>query len=265
MKPLAILFSSLLVLTACQPKQPVVTGQVFIATQGGTSVKLGGISVLAVPAEVAARREADTLAAAQREREQAAAAHAAWFAAKNIAEEAVNRAQLEVNSSRAEVARLDRIRLQNLTAATRVADKHRADAERAIASVADLLKQAEAKAKADGAELDRLQKAFQQAATGEPAKPAEILAAMPRLASLKWPEAVAQATTDADGRFTLRPPAGALALVAVGQRTLLGKEVELYFWRVPVPTGDAAEVMLTGENARIMTGYRASGRKLDSK
>lgn len=94
------------------------------------------------------------------------------------------------------------------------------------------------------------------------AAPEDILALVPRLARLKWPEAVSEAVTDSDGRFALRVKPGDWALVATAARPLLlTKNVELYFWRVPVGPGSQPSIILSDENARSMTGAFVGSEK----
>lgn len=263
---LILLLPALALSLACKPKptERVVTGQVFIATKGGANVKLGGITVRAVPAELARQREQETLATAEREREAARKGWNDWVDEVTALSDAAKKLDGEEAAAGAERDRLFNILANNAVALSRMPAKQRAEADEVQARTRTAYLEAKSAHAATSEKKTAAWKARDDRASQKPADPDEVLAGVARLASLKWPESVAEATTDAEGRFTLRLGPGEFALVAEGLR-LVFKESELYFWRVPVPAGGQAEVMLTGQNARSMTGHFAGTKKADTE
>ncbi|KAF0176458.1 MAG: hypothetical protein FD161_2997 [Limisphaerales bacterium] len=262
-------------LTACKPSERVITGQVFIPTQGGANVKLGGVKVLAVPAALAQQREKETSAAYEHEIYLAEKATKDWQEesdrAKQLADkvyQAYRQSHMEVTRLQGELERLRTIASNNAAATLRIPVKSRETAVEANKKVIDAIRSIEMQLteanKAATSATEARDKTAAEAARPAPADPMQILALAPRLARLQWPEAIGQVTTDADGKFLLRIKPGEVALVASGMRSVFDK-TELYFWRVPVPTGEQAEVMLTGSNARVMTGSFTSSKKADAE
>lgn len=267
---LLCLFAALL--AACKPPEQVITGQVFIPTKGGANVKLGGVQIYAVPADLAEQREREQEAALAKDKATAKAGRDALAKAEADAEAArlkSNEAFALWQASLSKIEKLTAIEVNNLNAMQTLPAKQREKANEILAQIKDA-KEAErpneVQLKADYKTLDGAHEtAKKKVAEAKPGalQDSDFVALVPRLQKLAWPEAVAQATTDADGKYSLKLKPGRHALIASGRR-LVTTFSELYFWRVPVPDG-ASELMLTGANARVMEGVPVGTKKLDAE
>jgi len=268
MKTFFALLLTSLALVGCkqEPKteqECVITGQVFIRTKGGDNVKLGAVRVRLVPAALAAQREKKTETEHQTDISTAQAGYEAWKANRDAAEAALGLAEARYKAVLAERQRLQNILSSNARGMTSLPAKDRervAEANRECMAKLKASEQTSLDARDEEAKAEAALTAVKQRA---PATPDEMLALVPRLVSLKWPEAVTEAVTDAEGRFTVRAKTGEWALVASAVRPLpLSKDVEIYFWRLPVQAGLEVSAILSDANARTMTGHYAGYEKL---
>jgi hypothetical protein len=80
---------------------------------------------------------------------------------------------------------------------------------------------------------------------------------------VRWPDVVAQATTDVDGNFALKAPTGKYMVYAKGERRHKNGRIVIYEWRVEltVEGNEKLSVMLTGDNVFALRDQ--SGAKLE--
>lgn len=256
-------------LVGCKPEvkpdpQMAISGQVFIRTKGGENVKLGAVRLHVVPAALAAEREAKAKAEYEADMATAKAAYEAWEAARVQAEIAAQVVWRKAKAVRDEQARLEAILFNNAKGMTALPAKDRERVAEANRECMARLKVLEVDRTAVADEETKAQAAVTAVKQRAPAAPDEMLSLVPRLMNIKWPEAAAEAVTDAEGRFAANTKSNTWALVAKAVRPLpLTKNFELYFWRVPVPEGTQATVVLSDANAKSMTGYYDGTKKLD--
>jgi hypothetical protein len=206
------------------------SGQVFVATKGGNTVKLGGVPVLLFSAEVVAAKltevRSNSVAGISRGLERLRAAEAAQV--KTKAARAVTAKPLATAS----------MNLNNMLARTKATDL-------AFFDTRDRL-QAELQGFAD--RHDAVALADEQAKQAVSAAESEVLRHTPtaHLLKAKWPTPDFKSTTDADGNFSARLPAGREFVAVVFASRLVGDTQERYAWVQTVPAN--VRLLLSNEN-----------------
>lgn len=226
---------------ASAPAAREVSGQVFIAMQNGSAVKLGGVPVLIYPASVAA-----TNLAAVRE---AVRARNAELVANLIAAEA---AQIKTKAARALTWGALTNAHTNLNAAFLLSGTGRKGKSDPLEEF-DRLSAARARMTAE------LQKfADRHDAVALTDVKAQLLVSRTRQAVLdnsvalaaakrNWPTPDFKATTDADGNFAARLPSSGESVAVVFASRRVGDNEEQYAWVQTVPTGQS-RLLLSNEN-----------------
>jgi hypothetical protein len=210
-----------------------LSGEVFIVTQGGPSIKLGLVTVVAIP-------EADIEAHIQRKRDEAAAASTQLKANMEAAYAAVAAARRAVTQADKEVDVAARLAHQEYmaclgTAATRGECSAAKPTYEQIKH--DLLWQRKQEVRARESEVAKL-------------KAEQDFLASSEFYMADLPAGVATAKTNADGLFTMRLPRNArVALAARGSRQVFG-DVENYHWLVWATLDGAFDkrIMLSNDN-----------------
>jgi hypothetical protein len=227
-------------------KPVTINGTVFIATEGGESVKLGLVDVLLYRPEIVSQTFASNAASVEDARESLAATTKAKLQAQidncnsqlmgqidgigNEAKEQLNR----LNSDPS----LDTVKA-TLDESAATTHSHEQETQAIWSVIARSKKEMES---LDSRSPDEWAKLF----------PRETLG----LYFKDLPPEIARGTTDADGRFSIvAPSAGNFILCAQASRTL-GTVNEYYFWAVPVSISNEAptEIMLTNRNQLTETG-----------
>ena len=254
-----------LALASCKPvpePERVITGQAFIRTKGGQNRTLGAVRIILVPSALAIEREQKTEADFKKDIATATAAHSAYEAELETREAVFNVAESRKRAILAESVKLQTILSGNAKGMASLPVKEREKVAAANVEGFRRVKELEQETVTAGKEWDKALTELGSVRRRKPAGPDDILALVPRLAELKWPEVVAETLTDSDGRFSLRIKAGEFSVIANAERPLpLTDKVELYFWRVPVGQGPQSTLILSDENARAMTAYYAGTEK----
>ena len=268
-----LLFLPLLFVGSCATRS--IHGQVFVVTEGGTSVKLGSVRILLFPEERMLAHVADRdhwyEAALSRARDENAEL------ARVVAES-------DAISDSLEALRMARLRAelkQTETDEERSRERARIarrDAQDAVGKYADAHERRMAAATSDQimrGDVDPVEERRRMEVLAEEADQAEARegSLLQRIATLKTqlsgagarsrfqplpiphktsamyfedlPLPRMAAETDADGRFTLRlPSTGKWVIAAHGERKLSGR-VEDYYWMVRVSTGGEGDLLLS--------------------
>jgi len=224
-----------MLLTACGPNERELTGQVFIVTQGGDNKKLGLVEVLAFPennSEVLTYFKTSHAALVARR----PPAEAAYNASKTAYEEARDRDSQEEKTIKhlLDFARDPYKDLSARRAALSSASAHTKRFEKTTQEVALLRKQL----------TDAID--------------TQIFWLSSELYFQKLPThlATAKTKTDADGKFSMKLPAGRYVVAAAATRKVSDKE-EKYFWLIRVDTSARNESVMLSNDNRHETGCSA--------
>ena len=252
-----------LALASCKPApkpapepERVITGQAFIRTKGGQNRTLGAVRIVLVPSALAIEREQKTEVDFKRDIATATAAHSAYVAELEPREAVLNVAESRKSAILAERLKIQTILVENAKGMASLPFEEREKVAAANVQGFRRVKELEQEIYTAGKESDRALRELGFVWSKKPVGPDDILALVPRLAKLKWPEVVAETVTDSDGRFSLRIKAGEFSVIANAERPLPPTDkVELYFWRVPVGQGPQQSLILSDENARAIIAY----------
>jgi len=218
-----------------------IQGEVFVVTKGAQNIKLGLVDVIAIPEE--------QIAAFLKDRKQAADAEAVGLeVAYNRAESEARRAEMDMNQG---IANYRAASERNTAAMDKVLS---------LSSSSDYQSYYAAKRQQDEASRDSEAKAEK---ADELAKQYEIASLRLEQAKLRfegWPTAafifqglpssIGKATTNADGKFSLKlPRKGRYAIAAHAERKIIDDN-ERYYWLiwVPVENGVIKNIVLSNNN-----------------
>lgn len=238
-----VLVAHLMLATGCSQDEPAepqdesamgeLSGEVFIVTQGGPSIKLGLVTVVAIP-------ESDMLAHIKRRQEAAVAAADSLIPRLDAARAAVEAAEGAVSQADKEVE----------VAAKRAHQEYMA----CLGTAASRGECSAAKPSYEQIKHDLLWRRKQEVRARESAL-ARLNVEGESLTSSDFymrelPPGIATAKTNADGLFTMNlPRTGRFALAARASRQLLG-QVENYYWLVWVSLDGASSkrILLSNDN-----------------
>lgn len=210
----------LLLLTGCVTREGELAGQVFVVTKDGQNVKLGLVTIVAIPEEVITKFiDQKAATATDQSRDRAAAVQ--------MAKEAVTGAEIAVAAAKEQV---DRATLTLLNSKKDSGLKHYSDAKTEY-------------------ELSKTELSMRQAELSHAEGDRDILDSSDfYFADL--PDGIVSAKTNADGLFSMTLPRhGRFALAARTSRQVVD-EKENYYWLVWVSLDGAAKrsILLANDN-----------------
>lgn len=242
----------LLVVAGCKG-DPEVSGQVFVTFQSGQALKLGGIKVMAVP-----RQSAETQLRPSQEEINERLRDADKLAKS---ENPIEAERLKVVES--EIEAIEKERAQLLQEAKELTEKLRTLSTRytpeQLAPISSNIASKESRASAIYLERDYNGKVRE---LGQLRNSGSARAALLKEASTmasgrqkkfpsSWKDVVAQATTDADGRFSMKLPAGQECVLIAETLLSRGTSQQLLRWIVPVDSQGARDFHLNSQNLSL--------------